>query len=236
MSSKVLMKKQLFLILIGVLVVFLSINAIAGFFIYKDVNELKVQIGISSSTTELSKKSHRVASEVDFVIGISQLPFVKIVTSAIGFDFGSIRNEIMTLIKNAPNIAGASGSKRYLVVFQNSAEARGTGGIMGAYAIVEFNKGNFKVIRTGSNEPLYGLSLDKIPIDVPAEFLKLYGQNPAIIQNSNLSPHFPYGAEICACFVGEKYNENLVWSYCCRSNGFKLYVKSHWTTKNEPWY
>jgi hypothetical protein len=31
---------------------------------------------------------------------------------------------------------------------------------------------------------------------MPNEFLRVYGKNPAIWQNSNLSPHFPYGARI----------------------------------------
>lgn len=204
------MKKRLILIISVILFVLISIIAISGIVIYKDVNDLNVMLGRSgASATELIAKSHRVSSEVDLVIGITQLPIVRSAISATGFNFGSIRSEIKTVIRNAPNIAGASGAKRYLIVFQNSAEARGTGGIMGAYAVVEFNKGNLKVVKTGSNEPLYGLSLDKIPIDVPAEFLKLYGQNPAIIQNSNLSPHFPYGAEIWLALWQKKYNENL---------------------------
>ena len=39
-------------------------------------------------------------------------------------------------------------------------------------------------------------SLSEIPVPVTNEFMNLYGKNPAILQNSNLSPHLPFGAEI----------------------------------------
>ena len=104
-------------------------------------------------------------------------------------------------------LAGADAPKRYMIAFQNSAEARGTGGILGAFAIVEMNKGTFTVIRTGSNAVLY--SLKDVPVKVPAEFTKLYGKNPAILQNSNLSPHFPYGAEIWMGLWKKQFGEQL---------------------------
>ena len=167
-----------------------------------NLNSGKSLVVTSQSATALSK-------DIDQILTLSNLPIIKQALNITNLNFLPIKDEISTLIRVSPVIAGSEKPKRYLIAFQNSAEARGTGGIMGAYAIVESDKGGLKVVRTGSNEPLYGLSLDKIPIDVPAEFLKLYGQNPAIIQNSNLSPHFPYGAEIWLALWQKKYNENL---------------------------
>jgi hypothetical protein len=48
-----------------------------------------------------------------------------------------------------------------------------------------------------------------VPVAVPAEFTKLYGKNPAILQNSNLSPHFPYGAEIWMGLWKKQFGEQL---------------------------
>ena len=101
------------------------------------------------------------------------------------------------MILASPALVGAESPKRYLIAFQNSAEARGTGGILGAYAIIEFNKGSLKVIQTGSNEPLYGISLKKIPTDVPDEFRKLYGENPAIEMSKSLKIGFLLYKNIC---------------------------------------
>jgi len=89
---------------------------------------------------------------------------------------------------------GVERPQRYLVAFQNTAEARGTGGILGAFAIVKFDRGAISIERTGSNAAM--ASLSEIPVPVTNEFMNLYGKNPAILQNSNLSPHLPFGAEI----------------------------------------
>jgi len=75
---------------------------------------------------------------------------------------------------------------------------------------------------------LYGSSLEKIPIDMPDEYKRLYGENPAILQNSNLSPHFPYGAEIWLALWEKKFDQTLngviaidptALSYILRSTG-----------------
>lgn len=150
----------------------------------------------SASITVTSESAATLSKDVDQVLKVTNLPLIKQIFEIVNLNFRPIKDELDTLLKVSPALIGVDQPKKYLIAFQNSAEARGTGGILGAYAIVESNKGSLKVIETGSNEPLYGSSLEKIPIDVPDEYRRLYGENPAILQNSNLSPHFPYGAEI----------------------------------------
>ena len=122
------------------------------------------------------------------------IPGIKHLIAVAGLDFTPIEAELRSLIQNAPALAGVEGPKKYLVAFQNSAEARGTGGLIGAFAIIEFDRGKFAVLKTGSNAILK--SLNEIPIPMPAEYATLYRSDPAIWLNSNLSPHFPYGAQI----------------------------------------
>ena len=148
-------------------------------------------------------------SDINRAFSIINLPISKQISSLLGLNFSDIKNEINAAISAGPLLAGTDKPKRYLISFQNSAEARGTGGILGAYALIELDKGSLKVLRTGSNASLYGISLTEIPITMPAEFLKLYGKNPAILQNSNLSPHFPYGAQIWMGLWKKKYGEQL---------------------------
>ena len=109
------------------------------------------------------------------------------------------------LIKIAPSALGTERPMKYLVVFQNSAEARGTGGIIGAYAYVQISRGKITILREGSNVDLK--SLDQIPTTMPQEFQDLYGSDPAIWQNSNLSPHFPYAAKIWSALWQKQFNE-----------------------------
>ena len=106
-----------------------------------------------------------------------------------------------------PEIAGVESAQRYLVAFQNTAEARGTGGIIGAFAIITVESGDFTVEKVGTNAVLQ--SLQEIPITMPEEFVKIYRSDPAIWQNSNLSPHFPYGAQIWLALWKQQFNEKL---------------------------
>jgi len=154
-------------------------------------------------------KADQLANDVDRLFTTLSVPGVKQTASILGLDFTGIRNEVVGVIKAGPTLVGVESPKKYLISFQNSAEARGTGGILGAYAVVEMEQGRFTVLQSGSNASLYGISLKKIPVKMPAEFLKLYGENPAILQNSNLSPHFPYGAQVWLGLWKEKYGEDL---------------------------
>jgi hypothetical protein len=180
------------------------------------------------TTQSAQSSADLLASDIDRAFALLNAPIVKQLSSLLGVDFSNIKAEIQAGVTAGAVLAGADKPKKYLIAVQNSAEARGTGGILGAYAIVELKKGSLKVIETGSNEPLYGSSLQKIPINVPDEYKRLYGENPAILQNSNLSPHFPYGAEIWLALWEKKFDQTLdgviaidptALSYILRSTG-----------------
>jgi len=105
------------------------------------------------------------------------------------------------------DFAGVDEPKRYLVAFQNSAEARGTGGIIGAFAVLNLDKGQINIERVGSNYILQ--HQPEIPIKMPQEFVNIYRSDPAIWMNSNLSPHYPYGARIWLALWEKQFAENL---------------------------
>ena len=151
-----------------------------------------VQSGGSES--DIASLGKSLTADMDAILNDLNVPIVKQIVSLSGLDFEPIKVELTALIKAGPDLAGANGPKKYLIAFQNSAEARGTGGILGAFAIIEFHHGKLRVLKTGSNAILK--SLQEIPITMPAEYKSLYRSDPAIWQNSNLSPHFPYGAQI----------------------------------------
>ena len=158
------------------------------------VNSFTQNLKSGASLEVANGSAVALSKDIDRFFMIANFPIVKQLLARADVNFTPIKNEISTLVKVAPALAGADRPKRYLIAFQNSAEARGTGGILGAFAVVEFDKGNLSVIKTGSNEGLRWL--EEIPIAMPEEFKSLYRSDPAIFQNSNLSPHFPYGAKI----------------------------------------
>ena len=210
----------------ALLLLFVATLSFLGWQIYRDSKELLQNL---KSPTQIDAKiTQSLNSDIDKLFSVLNLPLAGQVIKVLGLDFSPIKSEIQALISSSQTLAGDDGAKQYLVAFQNTAEARGTGGILGAYAIVELKKGSLKVIETGSNEPLYGSSLQKIPINVPDEYKRLYGENPAILQNSNLSPHFPYGAEIWLALWKKEFGQTLdgviaidptALSYILRSTG-----------------
>ncbi|MBB2991270.1 hypothetical protein FHR72_002754 [Mycolicibacterium iranicum] len=95
----------------------------------------------------------------------------------------------------APSMMGADGPRTYFMGFQTNAEARGTGGLLGGYGILRFDNGMPTVDTLASNTDL----ADAVaPVELGEEYDQQYGfQNPFTdFRNSNISPHFPYAAQI----------------------------------------
>jgi len=138
---------------------------------------------------EVGDDLHRDTNDL---LNYLSLPVIKQISRFAGLEVFDIKPEILFSVKHFPELAGFDRPKRYMISFQNSAEARGTGGILGAYAIIEINQGKLEVIRASSNVGLQNITT--LPIKHSDEYFKLYGNNPGIWQNANLSPHLPYGA------------------------------------------
>lgn len=94
-----------------------------------------------------------------------------------------------------PPMLGGDGPRRYIVVFQNTAEARGTGGLPGAFAVLTVDQGNLRFETFGTDTMLANVRPE---VDLGAEYHARYGaMDPTgTWANSNVSPHFPYAARI----------------------------------------
>lgn len=97
-----------------------------------------------------------------------------------------------------PAMLGEHGLRRYFVGIQNNAEARATGGLVAAYAIVTADHGTIRVVQRGNDSELH---TSPTPVaTLPANYQDLYG-NYLPAQKwlaSNLSPSFPAAAAIWA--------------------------------------
>ena len=196
-------------ILITVSLVLILAISVSAYDVTTNLKNYRTLLQNDAPSGQAKSYEESVKENLQLALNISSFPGIAQLLNLVNLNFSSIEDELLSAVEIAPAILANPKPLKYLVAIQNSAEARGTGGILGAYAIIEFVKGSVKVVKTGSNEPLYGTSLKKIPVDVPGEFLDLYGNNPAIIQNSNLSPHFPYGAEIWLGLWKEEFGEDL---------------------------
>jgi hypothetical protein len=199
-----------------------ALTAINDFRNYNGYIRAEVAADVSKSAVT------NVERDLAVLFKVIRFPAFSIPLNLLDLNFTKIEPEIELLTSIAPELMGRDKPKKYLLIFQNSAEARGTGGILGAYAVIETNQGEIKVIRTASNVMLHKMSRSSIPGDMPEEFIQLYGQNPSIFQNSNLSPHFPYGADIWTRLWKQQYGESfdgviavdpIVLGYILRATG-----------------
>jgi hypothetical protein len=93
-----------------------------------------------------------------------------------------------------PPLLGADGPRRYLLVSQNPAELRATGGMIGAYALIQAEAGRVRLTDQGSSSALARFDP---PLPVDPELRRLWtdlpGRYPADV---NLGPHFPTAAAL----------------------------------------
>ncbi|GIJ66535.1 DUF4012 domain-containing protein [Virgisporangium ochraceum] len=95
-----------------------------------------------------------------------------------------------------PEMLGASAPRRYLVLFQNLAEVRATGGMPGAFVVIEANRGAVTIVGQGSAAgDLKTFEQPVLPLD--ADAADLYTDRIATYPaNINLTPHFPTVAQL----------------------------------------
>jgi hypothetical protein len=118
--------------------------------------------------------------------------------------------EIAGLLENtalaarvAPSMMGADGPRSYLMGFQTNAEARGTGGLLGGFGVLRFDNGTPVVEQLAKNTDLKDAVAS---VDLGPEYAQNYGYtNPTTdFRNSNLSPHFPYAAQIWKSMLAQQ--------------------------------
>lgn len=97
-----------------------------------------------------------------------------------------------------PPMLGADSPRTYLVVFQNLAEARATGGIFGSFAAVRVNNGHITVVDQGAASRTLGTFNPPISQLDPKQ-LKTYSNLMATFpQDVNVTPDFPTAASLFA--------------------------------------
>jgi hypothetical protein len=110
-----------------------------------------------------------------------------------------------------PPMLGATGPRHYLVVIQDNAEVRGTGGLLGAFATLEATNGRLRLTRLESNDELKPLSVPPTDANLPPEYVDRYADWGAteLWQQVNVSPHFPYAAQIWTAMWRARTGEQL---------------------------
>ena len=85
--------------------------------------------------------------------------------------------------------------KKWLIIFQNPAESRATGGLLGFYAIADVGNDEIIIADFKPNDDLP--TFYPTNISHPEDYKNLYGESASSIWlNDNISPHFPYAADV----------------------------------------
>ncbi|GAA2895374.1 DUF4012 domain-containing protein [Streptosporangium fragile] len=126
-------------------------------------------------------------------------------------EIGRLRGLLRTAADTAallPPMLGRDGPRRYFLAFQTNAEARGTGGLVGAFGILRAERGRIAIERLSSNN---GLATSPVPVtDHGSAYRKRYGESATkMLSVSNLSPHFPYAAATWTGLWERQHREKL---------------------------
>src|SRR4051812_22996222 len=106
-----------------------------------------------------------------------------------------------------PAMLGQTEPKQWLVLLQQDAEARGTGGLVGAFAVVTANHGKLTLETTAQRS---ALTTRQIPATaVPQELRDLWGKDITDWAGLNLSPHFPWTGQLVSAGWASKTNSKV---------------------------
>lgn len=107
-----------------------------------------------------------------------------------------------------PAMLGSTGDRNYLLVFQNNAEVRASGGLPGAFALVQTSAGRMSLTAQASAADFRQFSPPVSPIDEQTE--ALYGDGLARrIQNVNSTPDFPTSAVLASEMWREQFGVSV---------------------------
>lgn len=158
---------------------------------------------LQDARVQLSQASQSLKSAQETVRSIDTTGTIRPVTNAVA----ELREKLTQItepvvaIGNAaellPAMLGADSPRNYLLLFQNPAELRSTGGIPGALALISTEKGKLSLTQQASSAdfPRYETPV----VDVPEATRGLYGNIVGeYIQDVTLTPDFALSARIAS--------------------------------------
>lgn len=104
-------------------------------------------------------------------------------------------------VRSLPEMLGATGPVHWLVLSTTPAEARGLGGLVGNYLVVEADHGRVEIVAAGRNEDLNTLLVDNgAVLRGPQQYIDRWGRyTPEVLfQDITLSPDLPSVGAVAA--------------------------------------
>jgi hypothetical protein len=107
-----------------------------------------------------------------------------------------------------PDMLGAEHPRTYLLIIQNPAELRATGGLPGSLALLRAEGGKVTMGWQGSASDINGFTAPVVKLARDTE--QQYGPTPAVdLRDSNFTPDFPEAAQIAKAMVEQRRHVTL---------------------------
>jgi hypothetical protein len=155
---------------------------------------IDAQPGLAAAAKALKAADKRArAIDTDDVVGVVASAVVKLRDTV--SQATVVVDTVDRAAKLLPPMMGAGGERNYVLLFQNPAELRATGGIPGALAQLTVSGGAIALTRQASSGDF---STAQSPVaELPLETRGLYGDiTGRFIQDVNLTPQFPLTASL----------------------------------------
>lgn len=160
-------------------------------FIVETLDKLKPQLAqIGAKLSDAKTKVNRIDVS-RYPEEYKGMPIRQQLAKGIGLldQVSDLVNDAKPMLEATPYMLGKDKPRKYLLLFQNDAELRATGGFLTGYAVVSVDRGKISTIQSGD---IYNLD-EKFPKKIPApEPIKKYHPNVPYwyLRDQNLSPDF----------------------------------------------
>lgn len=111
------------------------------------------------------------------------------------------------ILQITPELLGRQGRRTYLVLLQNNAELRPTGGFIGSFALITFENGQLLDIETHDVYTADGQL--KGHVEPPPELKKFLGEANWYLRDVNWDPNFPTTARQAEWFLDKEMNRQV---------------------------
>ncbi|WP_460578613.1 DUF4012 domain-containing protein [Humibacter ginsengisoli] len=121
---------------------------------------------------------------------------------------GAVTDAASRAAQLLPGMLGEDGPREYVLVVQNNAEARSTGGIVGALALLRADDGAISLVSQASASDFP--QLDSPVMALPAGTTKLYGNLPGeFIQDVTMTPNFATSGELVRAMWQKRFGTKI---------------------------
>ncbi|MCQ3944892.1 MAG: hypothetical protein DPW11_03905 [bacterium] len=191
------------------------------------------EINLAGTLTSARLDVENLYQQLSLLDGTLPSTTPKLLTKVEG-DYQELKNLLPTLKKNTllgkgvfsilPDLIGLNDRAKYLVLFQNNMELRATGGFIGSYGILSFEKGKLYDFQVYDVYTADGAL--KGHVEPPVPIKNILGEANWYLRDSNFDPDFPTSARRAEWFLKKSMNQDVIGTISINLETLKLLLNS----------